>query len=111
MLGEDGSVCVLDTAFDRKLLQFETRATTPPSQVAWCGEDAIAVVWQGSGDDDADAAGGSDDDDGDGGPRGGGGACVLLIGPFGDYIRYEPDDLFGGAAVGSGLVVAQEADG
>lgn len=71
-------------------------------------------MWQGGpGDDDDDAGGGGgfgDDDEGGGAPRGGGGACVLLIGPFGDYSRLTPDDLFA-VTSGSGLVVAQEIDG
>ena len=88
--------------------QFDTKASTPPSQVAWCGEDAIAVVWQGASDDVI--VGDDDGDAGSEGPRGGDGACLLLLGPFSDYVRMTPDDLFA-VSLGTGLVVVQEMDG
>jgi len=63
VLGEDGSLTVLDTAFERKLVEFETKATSPPTQLCWCGEDSVAVSWADRG--------------------------VLLVGPFGDSLRLE----------------------
>ena len=66
MLGEDGSLTVLDTAFERKLVEFETRASSPPSQLAWCGEDSVAVTWADNG--------------------------LLLVGPFGDSLKLDYDE-------------------
>jgi vacuolar protein sorting-associated protein 16 len=66
VLGEDGSLCVLDTAFERKLVEFDTKASSPPSQLAWCGEDSVAVAWEDRG--------------------------VLLVGPFGDSLKLELDE-------------------
>lgn len=76
VLGEDGSLTVLDTAFERKLVEFETKATSPPSQVVWCGEDSVAVTWADRG--------------------------LMVVGPFGDFIKMELDEP---------VVVVQEVDG
>jgi hypothetical protein len=93
--GEDGSVTVTDTTFERKLTEFDTRASSRPAQLLWCGEDAVVVAWPERG--------------------------VLVIGPSGDYLSFvrsgdgvatvEPGDgdLEGGSE--EPLHVVQEGDG
>lgn len=60
--GEDGSVTVTDTAFETKVLQFETHAAAAPAQMVWCGDDSVAMTWPERG--------------------------LLLVGPFGDHRRF-----------------------
>lgn len=85
--GEDGSVTVTDTAFETKVLQFETHASAAPSQLVWCGDDSVAMTWPERG--------------------------LLLVGPFGDYRRFIYGEggltLLGGA--GSSSSAAGDADG
>lgn len=65
-LGEDGVLTVLDSAFERKMVEFETKATTPPEQLVWCGEDSVVLTWADKG--------------------------LLLIGPFGDWLKFNFDE-------------------
>jgi hypothetical protein len=75
--GEDGSLVVLDSLLERKLLEFDTKAGMKPDTIAWAGEDAVVLAWPDRG--------------------------VLLVGPFGDWIKldYEAE---------GGVRIVQEAD-
>ena len=62
-----GVLWVVSTDFQRNLAKVGTSAKSadgavaPPKQVEWCGNDAVLVSWEMS---------------------------VLLVGPFGDTLRY-----------------------
>lgn len=64
VFGEKAEVTVLDLGFERRLLQYDTRSETLPSQMVWCAEDAIVLTWP-------DARG------------------VMLVGPHGDCLQLE----------------------
>jgi len=70
--GEDGVVTVMDMALEAKLLEFKTKAQARPTQLVWCGEDAVVAAWPERG--------------------------ALLIGPFGDYLSLS----YGGAGTAGG---------
>jgi hypothetical protein len=46
---ENGMLAVLDTSFDHKLLEFDTKVDSQPDQVVWCGEDAVCIAWHDKG--------------------------------------------------------------
>lgn len=62
-----GTLWVVSTDFQRNLAEFDTStksaegAVGSPKQVEWCGNDAVLVTWE---------------------------TLVLLVGPFGDTLRY-----------------------
>lgn len=60
---QTGTVTVMSTAFTNKVLDFDTRTTSRPRQIAWCGEDCIVLYWKNMG--------------------------MVLLGPYGDYVRLE----------------------
>lgn len=62
---KSGNVWVVSTDFAQNLSTFETKSPVPPTQLVWCGFDAVVCYW-GSGDDH----------------------LVFVIGPFANYIKY-----------------------
>lgn len=61
-------VTVISTSFDTKVLDFETsdESSSPPREMKWCGEDSVVLYWKHLG--------------------------VLLVGPYGDWLRFPYDD-------------------
>lgn len=72
---ENGTLSVLDTGFERKLLDFDTRSPVGPEQLNWCGEDAVVLSWPDKG--------------------------LLVVGPYGDWLKleYTPEEGTGPAYV------------
>ena len=65
---KDGTLTVISTAFDTKVLDFDTSgvSSSPPKELKWVGEDSLCLYWKGLG--------------------------VLLVGPFGDWLRFSYED-------------------
>lgn len=62
---KDGTLSVISTAFDTKVLDFDTSgiSSSPPKELKWCGEDSVVLHWKSLG--------------------------VLMVGPFGDWLRFS----------------------
>ncbi|KAI8911364.1 Vps16, N-terminal region-domain-containing protein [Powellomyces hirtus] len=60
----DGRLWVLSTDFQNKLAEFSTSSDSPPIQMTWCGIDSVVLHWPDT---------------------------VLMVGPFGDWIKYSFD--------------------
>ncbi|KAJ3415205.1 hypothetical protein HDV05_005345 [Chytridiales sp. JEL 0842] len=60
----EGRVWVVSSDFQKHLADFPTNSTIPPLQMAWCGSDAVVLHWEDT---------------------------VLVVGPFGDWIKYSVD--------------------
>ncbi|KAJ3186648.1 hypothetical protein HDU85_007468 [Gaertneriomyces sp. JEL0708] len=58
---KDGKVWVVSTDFQKSLAEFSTKSNTPPTQMAWCGDDSVVLHWPDA---------------------------ILVVGPFGDWIKY-----------------------
>ncbi|KAI9106064.1 Vps16, N-terminal region-domain-containing protein [Phlyctochytrium arcticum] len=58
---EEGRLWVVSTDFQKNLAEFATNSSTPPLQMTWCGTDSVVLHWPDS---------------------------VLMVGPFGDWIKY-----------------------
>ncbi|ORY47768.1 hypothetical protein BCR33DRAFT_677973 [Rhizoclosmatium globosum] len=56
-----GKVSVISSDFSKQLAEFNTGTSQPPLQMTWCGSDAVTLHWEDS---------------------------VVVVGPFGDCIRY-----------------------
>ncbi|KAF9172947.1 hypothetical protein BGX21_004216 [Mortierella sp. AD011] len=61
----DGKLWVVSTDFRKNLSEFATRSHVPPQQLVWCGTDSVVLYWD---------------------------KIVLMVGPFGDWIKYSYDD-------------------
>jgi len=59
---------VVSTSFESKVLEFDARSgsTSPPRFMGWCGEDSVILHWKNLG--------------------------VLMVGPYGDFLRFPYDD-------------------
>ncbi|KAI8834303.1 Vps16, N-terminal region-domain-containing protein [Chytridium lagenaria] len=60
----DGRLSVVSTDFQRNLAEFSTSSKSLPLNIAWCGSDSVILHWHD---------------------------IVLVIGPFGDWIKYSVD--------------------
>lgn len=60
---EGAELTVMGTNFEKKLLSFDTKAEGGPKQMVWCSEDAVVMMWPEKG--------------------------VLMVGPFGDWLKYQ----------------------
>ena len=76
----DSVLTVVSTNFESKVLEFDARSgsSSPPRQMGWCGEDSVVLHWKNLG--------------------------VLMVGPYGDWLRFpcDDDDIDGGINVGHG---------
>ncbi|RIB09211.1 Vps16, C-terminal region-domain-containing protein, partial [Gigaspora rosea] len=61
----EGKLMVISTDFQKNLSEFATKAQDPPQQLVWCGIDSVVLYWDN---------------------------LLLMIGPFGDWVRYPYDD-------------------
>ncbi|KAL9185377.1 hypothetical protein ACHAXT_003154 [Thalassiosira profunda] len=64
----DAVLTVVSTNFESKVLEFDARSgsTTPPRSMGWCGEDSVVLHWKNLG--------------------------VLMVGPYGDWLRFPYED-------------------
>jgi len=60
-LNDDGTLHVMSTDFKTCLSKFSTGASTPPTQMIWCGEEALLLTWPHT---------------------------LLLVGLLGDYVHF-----------------------
>ncbi|TPX37893.1 hypothetical protein SeMB42_g06813 [Synchytrium endobioticum] len=60
----DGRLWVVSSDFQKSLAEFATNSNTPPLQMAWCGTDSVVLHWPDT---------------------------LLVVGPFGDWIKYTYD--------------------
>ncbi|CAG8571415.1 7902_t:CDS:10, partial [Paraglomus occultum] len=61
----DGRLLVFASDFSKNLTEFPTKSKIPPHQLVWCGTDSAVLYWDN---------------------------IVLMIGPFGDFIKYSYDE-------------------
>jgi hypothetical protein len=62
------TLTVISTTFETKVLDFDTSEGSlgePPEQIVWCGNDSVVLYWRNLG--------------------------VLLVGPYGDWLRFSYD--------------------
>jgi len=57
-----GKLLVVAADFSKVVSEFDTKSSVPPEQLAWCGADAVALYWS---------------------------EILLMVGPFGDWIKYN----------------------
>jgi vacuolar protein sorting-associated protein 16 len=62
---KDGVLTVMSTTFTTKVLDFDTKSTTRPMEITWCGEDAVVLVWRNTG--------------------------LVMVGPYGDWLNFQYD--------------------
>ena len=82
---------VVSTNFESKVLEFDARSgsTSPPRSMGWCGEDSVVLHWKNLG--------------------------VLMVGPYGDWLRFPYDDTESGltevrSGVGTEVYLVPEID-
>ncbi|KAI8887949.1 hypothetical protein K501DRAFT_174170 [Backusella circina FSU 941] len=61
----DGRLWVVSTDFQKNLSEYSTKSKIPPQQLVWCGTDSVVLYWD---------------------------KIVLMVGPFGDWIKYAYED-------------------
>ncbi|KAG0177300.1 hypothetical protein DFQ28_006131 [Apophysomyces sp. BC1034] len=61
----DGKLWVVSTDFHKNLSEYATKSRIPPQQLVWCGTDSVVLYWD---------------------------KIVLMVGPFGDWIKFSYDD-------------------
>ncbi|XP_059629226.1 protein VACUOLELESS1 [Cornus florida] len=61
----DGRLLVMSTDFSKIIFEYSCESALPPEQLAWCGMDSVLLYW----------------DD-----------MLLMVGPFGDPVRYLYDE-------------------
>ncbi|ORX59517.1 hypothetical protein DM01DRAFT_1361698 [Hesseltinella vesiculosa] len=61
----EGKLWVVSTDFEKNLSEYATKSKVPPQQLVWCGTDSVVMYWD---------------------------KIVLMIGPFGDWIKFSYDD-------------------
>jgi len=60
----DGFVWVVTSDFSKNLSEFPTKSQVAPKQLVWCGTDSVVLYWD---------------------------KIVLMIGPYGDWVKYSFD--------------------
>eukprot|EP00842_Homolaphlyctis_polyrhiza_P005915 jgi/Hompol1/6324/HPOL_001083-RA len=60
----DGRLWVVSSDFQTSLAEFRTNSSSPPIQIAWCGNDSVLLHWEDT---------------------------ILMVGPSGDWIKYAYD--------------------
>ncbi|KAI9491794.1 Vps16, C-terminal region-domain-containing protein [Zychaea mexicana] len=61
----DGKLWVVSTDFQKNLSEYATKSKIPPQQLVWCGTDSVVLYWD---------------------------KIVLMVGPFGDWIKFSYED-------------------
>lgn len=61
----DGKLWVVSTDFQKNMSEYSTKSRIPPQQLVWCGTDAVVLYWD---------------------------HIVLIVGPYGDWIKYSYED-------------------
>eukprot|EP01031_Cornospumella_fuschlensis_P028065 gene28065-33886_t len=61
----DGVLTVMHANFADKVVDFDTRSSSKPLCVEWCGKDAVVMRWANTG--------------------------VVMVGPYGDWLNFPPD--------------------
>ncbi|RCH85747.1 hypothetical protein CU098_002029, partial [Rhizopus stolonifer] len=61
----DGKLWVVSTDFQKNLSEYATKSKIAPQQLVWCGTDSVVLYWE---------------------------KIVLMVGPFGDWIKYTYED-------------------
>ncbi|KAI8644677.1 Vps16, C-terminal region-domain-containing protein [Parasitella parasitica] len=61
----DGKLWVVSTDFQKNLSEYSTKSKIAPQQLVWCGTDSVVLYWD---------------------------KIVLMVGPFGDWIKYTYED-------------------
>ncbi|KAF0687144.1 Aste57867_21115 [Aphanomyces stellatus] len=46
---QDGTLIVVNTAFDDKILVFDTQSIFPPGAMCWCGDSSVLLFWSSLG--------------------------------------------------------------
>lgn len=62
---EQGKLFVMSSDFSRSLSELDLRNAVPPRQLAWCGVDGVVMYWDG---------------------------IVLVVGPYGDSVKYRMEE-------------------
>ena len=61
----DGIMTVMSATFTTKVLDFDTKSASRPMDIAWCGEDAVVLLWKNTG--------------------------IVMVGPYGDWLNFTYD--------------------
>ncbi|KAI7862783.1 Vps16, C-terminal region-domain-containing protein [Spinellus fusiger] len=61
----DGKLWVVSADFQKNLSEYATKSKIPPQQLVWCGTDSVVLYWD---------------------------KIVLMVGPFGDWIKFSYED-------------------
>jgi len=62
----DGILTVMSATFTSKVLDFDTKSVSRPMEIAWCGEDAVLLMWKNTG--------------------------IVMVGPYGDWLNFPYED-------------------
>lgn len=62
---KDGLLTVMSSTFTTKVLDFDTKSLSKPMDIAWCGEDAVVLLWRNTG--------------------------IVMVGPYGDWLNFPHD--------------------
>ena len=62
---KDGILTVMSSTFTTKVLDFDTKSMSRPMDIAWCGEDAVVLLWRNTG--------------------------IVMVGPYGDWLNFPYD--------------------
>ena len=82
LINQQGTLYVVTADFQTAILTFETKTTTPPLALAWCGSDSILIHWPPD--------------------------ILLMLGPGGDWIKYSTPSSSSSSSV---LFIQSEQDG
>lgn len=63
---KDGVLTVMSATFTTKVLDFDTKSVSKPLEIAWCGEDAVLLMWKNTG--------------------------IVMVGPYGDWLNFSYDE-------------------
>eukprot|EP00899_Mesostigma_viride_P000918 jgi/Mesvir1/10827/Mv07754-RA.2 len=61
----DGKLHVTSSDFSKSLSELDSKAEDPPTQLLWCGQDSVVLYWS---------------------------EALLVVGPFGDWLRFAYDE-------------------
>ena len=82
---DDGRLTVWGASFGAPLSEFAAAGgATPPTGLAWCGADSVLLLWPG---------------------------LALMVGPYGDWVKFETGEDGGGDASNTIVAAVSDADG